>query len=112
MTLWWPSSQEEIDFLKEKHQLTDQVHVGYQYISATEGAIHSDGSFGLGLLNKATDGLNIPDGTFLISEESCLTYNFGQGQFVFHQPCPQKKSLCSTRLGEDHFVFFKEYFIP
>ena len=80
MHLWWPSSEEEVDFLFERTTIDgNKMQVGYQYFSRDGGLVYADGSFGLAYHDEVAGLGNVPEKTFLIDKERCLTFDLERG---------------------------------
>ena len=101
MHLWWPDSVEEIVYADKAWGLTykrAKVHIGYKHISAGEGVVHSDYSYGIpiAVLETQLYPSNVDD---WMSEQKCVVYDFLLKNFVTQIPCQQNMAICKVGLG-------------
>ncbi|XP_059089354.1 uncharacterized protein LOC131885346 [Tigriopus californicus] len=102
--LWYPESEEELAFVKEKFPSTS-YHIGYRQSHPNYGFQHSDYSMGFGLPFFTADRSGLP----AFEEEAdlfrtkCVIWESGNNnKFTLKSPCEDSKGICRRKLAQGY----------
>ncbi|TRY78752.1 hypothetical protein TCAL_06219, partial [Tigriopus californicus] len=108
MSLWYPSSFEEFQFVSKNYQGIDEgyVHVGIRAMDREFGILQSDYSISMGIpfvTHDASGELRFSPPSDqqqpLMTLTRCIVLNLTTGDIDLLEPCPNAIALCKQKLG-------------
>ena len=103
MSLWYPESRFELDFLKTSAGLSGKVPVGYQaYLGEGLGFRTTAHSLEIGLSKidyNTDDSTKLPVESFLDEGRGCVLVDLDSLESEYQAVCPSSKRICKAPLG-------------
>lgn len=103
MTLWYPQSRFELDFLKAGLGLSGKVPVGYRSnLGAGLGFLTTANTLEIGLSKidyEEDDSAKLPVESFLEEGKGCVLVNLDTMESEYQAICTASKRICKVSLG-------------
>ena len=100
MSLWWPDSADEWEFLKS--QGVSDTHIGYQQFHEKSGVINSDNSMdpGISHIGYNNGGIRlVANNGFTMSRTSCIAISLMK--LTHETNCRVSNRVCKISLGNN-----------
>lgn len=106
MSLWYPSSYEEFQFVSKKYHGIEPklIQVGIRAVDRDSGILHSDYSISMGIPFVTHDPSGEPrfpslSNQSLMNRTRCIILNMATGALELMEPCPNTVALCREKIG-------------